>query len=131
MTELPTAGDRLEGRTVRLEPEVSTTHGHRSRTGPRQVLDLAAIAAGHAVDPAVGPPEQAVEETLNILGAEPREHDLLDVGHAVAGGVLGVEDVGRDGNEDTAIVGHDPRRPGQAVDEDGLRVEPAVSIVVV
>ena len=38
--------------------------------GRDQVLDLAAVAAGHAVDPAVGPPEQAIQEPLDVLRAE-------------------------------------------------------------
>ena len=91
---------------------------------------VATITAGDPIDPAVGAPQQAVHEPLNVVGAKPGEHHLLDVGHAVVIGVLRINDIRGDRNENAAIVGNNPGRPRQAIDKDRPRLKPAVAVAV-
>ena len=88
------------------------------------------LHAGHTVDPAVGAPEQPVQQSLHVVGAESREHHLPNVGHAIAVRVLGVEDVRRNRDEHTVVVRNDPGRPGEALEKDRSRLEAAVSVAV-
>ena len=60
----------------------------------------------------------------------PAEHHLLDVGHAVAVGILGVDNVRSDGDEHAAVVGNNSGRPRKPAEKDRPRVEPAVAIAV-
>ena len=117
-------------RAVGLEPEVAAPDRDGLVVRPRRVADVAAVAPRDAVDPAVEAPLEAVHERLDVLGAEPGEDDLLLVGHAVAVGVPGVQDVRGHRDEDPAVVGQHARRPRQAVDEDRAPLEDAVAVAV-
>ena len=92
--------------------------------------DLAAAVAVGAVDPAVEAELEAVDPVLLVPLAEAREEDLAVVGLAVAVAVLGVEDVGRAGDEHAVAPGHDAGRERQAVEEVGRLVVPAVAVGV-
>ena len=93
-------------------------------------LDLAAGRAGGPVDVMIEAPQQAVHHALHIRAAETGVNDLLDVGHAVAVGVLGIDDVGRIADEHAAAVADDSRRPGKFVEEHLARFVFSVAVFV-
>ncbi len=72
--------------------------------------DRAAAVAVGPVDPAVEAELEAVDPVLLVALGEPGEEDLAMVGLAVAVAVLGVEDVGRAGDEHAVAPGHDAGR---------------------
>ena len=87
-----------------------------------------------AVNAIVQPPRQAVHERLAVqpiaLVAEAGEHDLPEVGDAVAVPILQIDDVGLEADVDAAVVGKHRRRIAEPVREDGALVEPSVAVGV-
>ncbi len=124
------ARDRLEGQAGRVEAEVAAED-----VDPRGPLGggrahLAAVARPGAVDPVVGSPLEVVHHGLDVVLAEPGEDPGVDVGLAVAVGVLEVPDVGRGRDEDAPLPGDDAGRPGELLGEDHPLVEDAVAVAV-
>ena len=130
VAELTAARGRLEARAVGLEAEVAATDRDGLVVRPRRVADVAAVAPRDAVNPAVEAPLEAVHERLDVLGPEAGEDDLLLVGHPVAVGVAGVQDVRGHRDEDPSVVGQHARRPRQVVDEDRAPLVDAVAVAV-
>ena len=87
-----------------------------------------------AVNAVVQAPRQAVHERLAVepvaLVAEAGEHDLPEVGHAVAVPILQVDEVGLETDVDAAVIGDHGRGIAQLVREDAALVEAAVAVDV-
>ena len=118
----------LELARVGLEPEVAALDVHRLARLER--ADRAAAVAVGPVDPAVEAELEAVEPVLLVALGEPGEEDLAMVGLAVAVAILGVEDVGRRGDEHAVPPGHEAGGKRQAVEERRRLVVAAVAVRV-
>ena len=85
-----------------------------------------------AVNAVVQAPRQAVHEHLAVqpvaLIAEPGEHDLPEIGDAVAVPILQIDEIRLEADVDAAVVGDHGRGIAQPVGEDAALVEAAVAV---
>ena len=121
----------------RIEREIATAdvNGHGVLRSIAS-FDIAAVGARRDVQPIVESPTEAVEQALDVAGAEAGKDEfllvrILGIDAAVAVGVFEIENVRRVGDEQPAVERKEGRRPEQAVDEDGALIELAVAVEVV
>ena len=149
---LPAAGFRrqLEGSRVKIEiPSPQLNHrvrripcrspslAPRSREGGIHAGHTTSADAGGAMQPGIRSPLKGVEQGLNVelIGGVGRivcgksgEHRLPKIGDTIPVGVLGVDDIRCDTDEDAAIPTRHRRRPGQAVQKHGRPIIPPIAI---
>jgi hypothetical protein len=119
--------------TARVEREIAVAQVERRCVASQERRDCPAVPLG-AVNAVVQPPCQAVHEHLAVepiaLIAEPGEHDLPDISHAVAIPIFQVDEIRLEADGDTAVVGDHRRGIAQAIREDAAFVEAAVAVGV-
>ena len=99
---LPAAGLGGHGPVARVDDEPFAADVQRRFVGMEHLPDHPAVVSAASVDAVIQPPDEIVEQALDVeffFGAESGEEDFDVVGDAVAVGVFGEEDVraGADG----------------------------------
>ena len=127
-------GQHLEPLADRVIAPEPAAHGHAERCGRARDADLAGRGGpATAVEPAIGPPSQAVGERVVVLDGDPEpvEHDLGGtVGHVVAVAVGDEQQPGRAEQPDAAEAELDAAEALDVVGEDRAPVGPAVAVGV-
>ena len=112
------------------EAEVSALHRDFRLVGLAERSDPTALLSGRPGEPVVEPPPKVAQQRLDVVPAEAGEDDLLAVRPVVTVGVLEVQDVRRDREEDTPVPKAKARGPAELIREDEAPIEAAVAVVV-
>jgi hypothetical protein len=127
LAELRGAIDGLVFAGIRIDAEIATEIEGRI-LGATWAGDPTSGQAGGEVYPAIGTEEGTIDAELGgLVGGEPGEDHLADLGVAIAVGVLEPEEIGGAGDEETAAPGEETVGEGKVGGEVGAMVPVAAA----